>query len=138
MGRKKRSLDEAKTDMTPMIDVVFQLIIFFVVTIKPMEIISRLDVFRPAPDLAAKPEEKPELVRLSVLPGNKFMLNQLEMGLPTLERNLKNMAARSKTQLILVQCSEQSSHANLVALLDLCMKVGLQRLSVVTIPPGKR
>jgi len=47
-GRNKG--DAAKLEMTPMIDVVFQLLIFFIVTLKQEDILSHLDVSRPAPD----------------------------------------------------------------------------------------
>ena len=47
MARKPQ--DNPALDMTPMIDVVFELIIFFVVTIKQEDIFSKLNVNRPAP-----------------------------------------------------------------------------------------
>ena len=50
--------------MTPMIDVVFQLLIYFIVTIKPIDVVTNLDVFRPAPDKSA-----PKDTRLPTLCG---------------------------------------------------------------------
>ena len=47
MARKPQ--DNPQLDMTPMIDVVFELIIFFVVTIKQEDIFSKLNANRPAP-----------------------------------------------------------------------------------------
>jgi len=58
MAKRERAKGEAvKLEMTPMIDVVFQLLIFFIVTLKQEDILSHLDVSRPAPDPNAKPEE---------------------------------------------------------------------------------
>ena len=45
----KRNQENPALDMTPMIDVVFELIIFFVVTIKQEDLYTRLNVNRPAP-----------------------------------------------------------------------------------------
>ena len=47
MARKPQ--ENPALDMTPMIDVVFELIIFFVVTIKQEDIFSKLNANRPAP-----------------------------------------------------------------------------------------
>ena len=44
-----------------MIDVVFQLLIFFVVTLKQEDILAKLMASRPAPDPNAKPE--PEIIK---------------------------------------------------------------------------
>ena len=48
MARKE--YDNPKAEMTPMIDVVFQLMIFFIVTIKQEDIFSKLNANRPAPN----------------------------------------------------------------------------------------
>ena len=63
----RKQYPDAKLDMTPMIDVVFQLLIYFIVTTKPIDVITNLDVFRPAPDKNAPPDQKPpNLVRIGV------------------------------------------------------------------------
>ena len=49
-ARKRPEGAQAELEMTPMIDVVFQLLIYFIVTTKPVDVITNLDVFRPAPD----------------------------------------------------------------------------------------
>ena len=46
--KEKSESREAKVEMTPMIDVVFQLLIFFVVTLKQEDILSRFSAARPA------------------------------------------------------------------------------------------
>ena len=52
MARKPS--EDPQLDMTPMIDVVFELIIFFVITIKQEDIMSRLNANRPAPATASE------------------------------------------------------------------------------------
>ena len=48
-----KEYENPKADMTPMIDVVFQLMIFFLVTIKQEDIFSKLNANRPAPNSSA-------------------------------------------------------------------------------------
>ena len=57
-ARKRPDSPAAELEMTPMIDVVFQLLIYFIVTIKPIDVVTNLDVFRPAPDKNAKKDEE--------------------------------------------------------------------------------
>ena len=58
--KQRKQGDNPALEMTPMIDVVFQLLIFFIVTLKQEDIFARLEVCRPAPDPNAKKEEQPE------------------------------------------------------------------------------
>ena len=58
MARKPQ--DNPQLDMTPMIDVVFELIIFFVVTIKQEDMFSKLNCNRPAPATGQATEKDDE------------------------------------------------------------------------------
>jgi biopolymer transport protein ExbD len=60
--------------MTPMIDVVFQLLIFFVVTLKQEDILSKLSAARPAPDPNANPQKQPDPTTIIVCPQG-FLFN---------------------------------------------------------------
>ena len=136
--RRRRSVREAEVDLTPMIDVVFQLLIFFIVTFQTPPILGRLDVFRPAPDPNAIPEEKiDDMIRITVHSRGRFMFNQRWMKLPLIRTNLARMAAVSKTQTVLIQCAEASRHLNLVEILNACSKLKMTNLSVVTLPPAR-
>ncbi len=139
MGRRSRKKTQpAEVDLTPMIDVVFQLLIFFIVTFRIPEVIGRLDVFRPAPDPNAEPETKlDDMIRITVHSRNRFMLNQRWMGLRTIKSNLQRLARVNTRQTVLIQCAEASSHGNLIRVLDICTQMKLVNLSVVTLPPAR-
>ena len=135
MPRKRsRSRGEAaKLEMTPMIDVVFQLLIFFIVTLKPEDILSHLDVSRPAPDPNAKQEEQvKDLLTITVAPDGFFFRGR-RVGPKTLERHLGRLASYSQNVSVIIQCMGDSSHSKLVELLNICSKVGLKNLSVFSL-----
>jgi biopolymer transport protein ExbD len=129
MARSKG--EDPKLDMTPMIDCVFQLLIFFIVSLKPEDIVAHLDVYRPQPDPNVKQEQIVDLITVGVFVDG-FTLNNKPMGLPTLEGMLKKLAALSKDQTILIKCAEDSPHEKLVQVLDLCSLMGLRNLSVMS------
>ena len=118
--------------MTPMIDVVFQLLIYFIVTIKPVDVVTNLDVFRPAPDPNAKKDEKPpQLVRIGVY-ADGYTVNDNSVTLEAMDRALGRLAAIDAGQTIMITVSAFSPHGMLIRALDLCAKNGLRSLSVVS------
>ncbi len=129
--RKKPDMPAGQLEMTPMIDVVFQLLIYFIVTIKPVDVVTNLDVFRPAPDPNAKPEVLKPPFRIGIYQDG-YTVNDNTATLETLDSALTKMAAIDAGQTIMITVSAFSDHGNLIRALDLCAKNGLTSLSVVS------
>jgi biopolymer transport protein ExbD len=130
--RRKVSAPEGVLEMTPMIDVCFQLLIYFVVTIHPVDVVTNLDVFRPAPDPNAPPSEKPpQMIRVGVLKDG-YTLNDRVTSTDGLERSFAQFAAVDASQTIMFTVSAYSTHGQLVKVLNLCAKYGLKSLSIVS------
>jgi biopolymer transport protein ExbD len=133
--RKQRNKGEAaKLEMTPMIDVVFQLLIFFIVTLKQEDILSHLNVSRPAPDPnSPPPEEKPDLLTIEVgrtawtLNGRAYAGTR---GLAALDKSLTKIASYSKNTTVIIKCTGDSPHAKLIQVLNICAREGMKNLSV--------
>ncbi|NLE41429.1 MAG: biopolymer transporter ExbD [Lentisphaerae bacterium] len=128
-GRKKRTSQEKPTlEMTPMIDCVFQLLIFFIVTMKQDDILANLDALRPQQD------DSPVVVRkdpLTVLIGPRgFVFQGAPKTEAQLEYSLKRIAKSDPNTTVIVKCTGDSPHGLLVRALDVCNKVGLRNLSV--------
>ena len=131
-ARKRPESPQAELEMTPMIDVVFQLLIYFIVTTKPIDVITNLDVFRPAPDPnAPKDTPPPNLVRLGVYQDG-YTVNDVSATPERLDEALAKVAAINAGQTIMITVSAFSEHGMLVKALDLCAKNGLKSLSVVS------
>ena len=138
MARKPQ--ENPQLDMTPMIDVVFELIIFFVVTIKQEDIFSKLNVNRPAPASSKSESDNDEPCKIEVGKNarNKnqgvYVINGKEMKLSEVDEYLKTtVAGKSKKPEetpIVIRCENQSPHKALVDLLDRCYKYRLFSLSV--------
>jgi biopolymer transport protein ExbD len=122
----------ADLPMTPMIDVVFQLLIYFLVTIHPVDVVANLDVFRPSPEAQKeKPDTPPKMIRITVF-ADAFLINDRPVDAQELDRLLSKLASIDKTQTILIMCTSLSPHERLITVLDLCAKSGLVNLSVVS------
>jgi biopolymer transport protein ExbD len=134
MARKQ--YDNPKAEMTPMIDVVFQLMIFFIVTIKQEDIFSKLNANRPAPNASsAQSEENDTQIKIDIgkppSRGPHFVvLNGRSMPFKTLDENIKKLAASSTKSTVLVRCTLDSHHGDLVHVLDICNKYKMYNLSI--------
>ncbi len=135
MGRRKQQ-DAPALDMTPMIDVVFELIIFFVVTIKQEDLFSKLNANRPAPSSGSAESSSDTTVTIAIGQGRNangvFVYNQREVRLSDLDRDLKEVARTSKKTPIIIRCAEMSPHKALIDVLDVCYKHGLFSVSIFT------
>lgn len=130
--RVRKPADSGELNMTAMIDVVFQLLIFFLVTQKPVDTLANLDVFRPSPEKKQEQlQTPPKMIRVQIYPDG-FTINDRPVGLPELDGLLHKLAGIDTKQTIMIMCAAQSKHEDLVRVLDLCAKSGLVNLSVVS------
>ena len=135
MARKPQ--ENPALDMTPMIDVVFELIIFFVVTIKQEDIFSKLNANRPAPASGAASEtnDTPP-VTIEIGRGRDangvLIYNKREVRRAELDQNLREVARTSKKTSIIVRATEDSPHKALVDVLDICYRNELFSVSIFT------
>ncbi len=129
--RKQRRItnDQPQLEMTPMIDVVFQLLIFFIVTIKQEDILSMLSAARPASDKTADPDKQPNVLNIEI---NKmgFVYRGTPVSKVLLERRLASIAEYDKKVSVVIRCTGDSPHRFLVQTLDVCHKLGLTNLAI--------
>ncbi len=134
--RKRKAYEDPALEMTPMIDVVFQLLIFFIVTLKQQDLLSYLNIQRPAPDPAPMEKQIDDLLEITIFDpateggGSGVAMNKVKMSFDRLDRKLGKITQYSKTVSIVIKCTNQSHHQTLVEVLNLCSKYGLNNLSV--------
>ena len=130
--RKKPDNRVEDVPMTPMIDVVFQLLIYFVFTFEIPDRISQMTVYRPAPDARAKPTD-PDINTMRVgVYEDGYTLNDTRVSVETLQRTFNRLADLNPTQNIIVIATGQSKHSQLVYVLDLLNKSGLESISLLS------
>lgn len=132
MARKSKRPEGEKVElsMTPMIDVVFQLLIFFVVTLKQDDIFSKLTAARPAPNTnQAETVNQDEPISVVVCPGGP-LFNNRPVSINGLDANIKRLSSYSKKAMVVIKCTKDSKHGMLVDVLDICYKHGMTSLSI--------
>ena len=137
MARKPQ--ENPQLDMTPMIDVVFELIIFFVVTIKQEDVFSKLNCNRPAPATGQATEKDDITVNIEIgrrydgSPQGVILYNKREVKRTELDAALRDIARTSTKTPVIVKCTGDSPHKALVDVLDICYHNKLFSVSVFTL-----
>ena len=103
MARKPQ--DNPQLDMTPMIDVVFELIIFFVVTIKQEDLFAKLNANRPAPATSnSTSDENDTQVKIDIGSGG-LVFNGRMMNLKQFDQSMREISKTSKNAMVVIRCT---------------------------------
>lgn len=115
-------------DMTPLIDVVFILLIFFIVTsvFKKEELALLLNL----PDSQAQTLEVEKESITIELSKEKLALKGKEVTLEVLENELKQIT--DKKRAVIVRIDEEVIYKQIVEVLDLLQKYNLNNMALVT------
>ncbi len=115
-------------DLTPVIDVVFILLIFFIVTsvFKKEELALVLDL----PKSSAKESEVSKDDIFIELSPTKLAIKGIEVSFESLEDNLKEI--KDKTKPLIVRIDEKVEYKRVVKVLDLLQKYDLNNLALIT------
>ncbi len=115
-------------DLTPIIDVVFILLIFFLATsvFKEEELALMLDLpSSNAKEIEVKSEQI--FIELSV---DKLAIKGIEVSFESLEDNLKEL--KNKDEPVIVRIDKKVPYERVVKVLDLLQKYSLNNLALVT------
>jgi len=115
-------------DLTPIIDLVFILLIFFIVTsvFKKDELALILDL----PEAEAKASEIKDDQIFIELNENKLAIKGIEVSFASLEDNLKEI--KNKKKAVIVRIDKSTKYERVIKVLDLLQKYELNNLALVT------
>jgi biopolymer transport protein ExbD len=134
--------DETEGDpefaMAPLLDVVLQLTIFFLVASSWSNGEQRLDLDLPAAGTSSDaPRERPEIV-VEVRRDGRTYVSGIEVRREDLASALRGAAGADGTRPVTVRGDRLASHESIVAVLDACEAAGLSDLAVGTIEAPDR
>jgi len=136
---QKRGHHEASVEMTPLIDVVFLLLIFFMVsTTFIRETQLKIDLPEAAGELQEIDDDVIEITvdRLGDYAVNDRLL--VNNDLRTLIRALEEvLAERAPTSRVIITADANATHQAVVRAMDAAGKVGLNRLSITPQQPSE-
>lgn len=130
MKFRTRELDDPRPDITPLVDVVFQLIIYFAVS-TTFAIVGGFRIKLPAAN-APQEVERQERVSIEITAAGEISLDGRPVNAPELETALKAEAAKNAKALVVIKADRMTSHGQVVSVMDLAQEAGLERLAIAT------
>lgn len=121
--------EEAQIDMTPMLDVVFIMLIFFITTASFVRE-AGIEVQSPEANMAIK---KPEAnIFVAVGADNKIWVDKRNVEAPVLRQVIESLRAENPGGAVVIQADKQSDVGTVIAALDAIKAAGVEDVSVAT------
>jgi len=131
-----KRLGPPEVNLTPMIDVVFQLLIFFMVT-AVFAITPGLDIKLPEAEESQAPEK--ENLFIVVDQDGNMKLNHKSVTFATLRDELAEKRRQlDNTTMIIIQGDERSTHGQIVQVMDIARQVGIVDQVIATEPHQRK
>src|SRR6056300_1031368 len=129
MKRKKHTSagDEAEIDMTPMLDIVFIMLIFFIVTTSFVKE-KGLDVNRPKDNNESNQPSKALSIQIDEL--GVIRMNGREVDVRRVVANIQTFLAENNTDVAAIQAHEDAEHGIVVEVMNQAKIAGINRVSV--------
>jgi biopolymer transport protein ExbD len=119
--------EENEVNLTPMLDVVFIMLIFFIVTASFVKE-AGIDVNRPAAATAERKEKGNILVAISE--NNQIWIDRRQVDPRALRANIERMHAENPSGAVVIQADQESKNKLLVQVMDAARMVGVKNVSI--------
>jgi biopolymer transport protein ExbD len=124
---------ELVLELTPMIDVVFLLLIFFMLATTFADPEREIELDLPeAASSVAKDTDREELI-INVLSDGSVRLGEASIGAEALLAQLVQAARSNPDRSVTIRGDREARHEAIVAVMDACGQAGLRNLAVGTI-----
>lgn len=131
MARRRVPEEEEGIDITPMMDIVFIMLIFFIVTASFVKE-TGVDVNRPNASTAEKKTAASILV--AITENNDVWIDKRMVDVRAVSANIKRMLAENPKGTVVVQADKNSKNGTLVQVLDQAKLAGATNVAVSATP----
>ncbi len=130
--RSSRNEDQSDIDLTPMLDVVFIMLIFFIVTATFTKE-SGIEVNRPEAETAQKKERAGIMVAINDV--NQIFIQRRHVDVRAVRANIERLIAESPKSGVVIQADQLSKTGILVEVMDQIRLAGVTNISVAAKVP---
>ena len=127
---------KARIEIIPMIDVVFFLLVFFMMASLAMTLYEGLPVS--LPHSASSERMKAETASITVNREGQVFLNREPVTLPALGERLRPMLAKNRELRVVINADRDVTHARVVDTLDALRQTGAHRVAIAVVSDATR
>ena len=136
MRLQKRSLKRARIEIIPMIDTIFFLLIFFMISTLSMARFTGVQVNLPK---AASGRQTPaESAALTLTKDGRLYVNKEPVARGALRQSLQLLLAKNTELLVIVNADDAVPHGQVVQIMDETRHAGVTKLSIAVKPKESR
>ena len=119
--------EEAAIDMTPMLDVVFIMLIFFIVTASFVKE-AGIDVNRPEAATAVKKDRANILIAIS--DKGEIWINKRRIDVRAVQANIERLRAENPQGSVVIQADKKATTETLIKVMDASRAAGVYEVSI--------
>ncbi len=132
MKRYRQIQDESEVDITPMLDVVFIMLIFFIVTASFVKE-AGVNVKRPSAAPPTEQKEKVENILIAITETDEIYVDRRAVDVRTVRANIERLMANNPEAAVIVQAHTNSRNELLVKVIDAANEAGVQDVNLASI-----
>ena len=129
MRFRREEEDSFAMDMTPLIDVVFLLIIFFMVSTVFVDFSRKMDINLPT-SKSSLVDETPKNLEIQMSKDKKITLAGKNINILGLEQALKKLDVESKKQTAIIRADKVLPYGEVIEIMGILQKAGVLDISV--------
>ena len=127
--------DDARIEITPLVDMVFLLLIFFMLS-TTFIVTPGIKVNLPQSSAEKVTREKQE-IQVVITEDNRVFMERMPVDVGELEQQLVEVARKDPQTLVIIKADAKSLHGKVVEVMDIAKQSGLNRLAIATQPKEK-
>ena len=125
--------EEATIELMPLLDVVFILLIFFIVTTSFVKE-SGIDVLKPTAKTAVKQERA--TIFVAIKNNGEVWIQKRKVALGSVRANIEKLHAESPEGSVVIQADKRSQTGTLIQVMDQIRAAKVENISVAAQPDG--
>ena len=118
---------ENEINLTPMLDVVFIMLIFFIVV---ASFVSEAGIEVNRPEASIKPVPESESILIAIEQDNEIWIGRRLIDPRAIRANLERMHAENPNAVVVIQADRKSSNNSLVRVMDASRQAGIYNISL--------
>lgn len=128
-GRKQRPVEEAKVDLTPMLDVVFILLIFFIVTAVFLQE-EALEI-EPPPPQNDNPTDPVPVILILIDDENRVFVNRRPSLVESVRANIERLRAETPNSSVIIQAHPDAKNGTVIRVRDQAASANIKKVNVI-------
>ena len=128
-GSMYQEEEENEINLTPMLDVVFIMLIFFIVT---ATFIKEAGIQVERPDTVTADSQDDASILIAISPNDDIWIDRQKRDPRAVRSLLERLHAENPKGSIVIQADEESTHATLVIVMEAAKGAGVKNVSIAT------